>query len=257
MRRYHKYLLVLTGMALFAMAGAEGGTAYGEEPYGPGYAVNKMTEQKNDELGTDGTGGAAETAGATDPLEDAEVDRIIYVLGGEGADVTVSYRTRGDDGIWVEQFSVPGKYGNHGSTADKREGDGKTPLGTYRLTMAFGILENPGSVLPYRQLTEYDYWVDDPDSQFYNRLVDSRETGIRWKSAERMIRVKPFYNYGLALSYNEECIPGKGSAIFLHCTKEGDTGTSGCVEIPEEYMKKLVMEVDENTRITIASGTGR
>lgn len=243
MRRYQRYLLALTGVAFFALFGAGRETACGEEPYGPGYTIKKSEEQTLIEN--------------LEAAEVSEVDRVICVLGGGGANVTVSYHTKDKNGLWKEEFSVSGLYGENGSSKDKREGDKKTPLGTYRFTMAFGILDNPGSVLPYRKLTEYDYWVDDSGSPYYNQMVDSRETGIQWKSAEHMAGVSPFYNYGLALNYNEECVPGKGSAIFLHCTEEGDTGTSGCIEIPEEYMKKLVMEVDENTRITIVSSIGQ
>ena len=69
-----------------------------------------------------------------------------------------------------------GRYGKNGATGDKKEGDKKTPLGTYRFTMAFGVKENPGSILPYHQLTDTDYWVDDPGSSHYNQLVDSSST---------------------------------------------------------------------------------
>lgn len=54
--------------------------------------------------------------------------------------------------------------------------------------MAFGVKENPGSILPYHQLTDTDYWVDDPGSSHYNQLVDSSSTKKDWKSAEHMAR---------------------------------------------------------------------
>ena len=120
--------------------------------------------------------------------------------------------------------------------------------------MAFGVKENPGSILPYHQLTDTDYWVDDPGSSHYNQLVDSSSTKKDWKSAEHMAAMVPFYNYGLALDYNSDRVPGKGSAIFLHCMNgAADIGTSGCVKVSEEYMKKLVTSVDEETRIVIVS----
>ena len=69
-----------------------------------------------------------------------------------------------------------------------------------------------------------------------------------------MAAMVPFYNYGLALDYNSDRVPGKGSAIFLHCMNgAADIGTSGCVKVSEEYMKKLVTSVDEETRIVIVS----
>ena len=56
-----------------------------------------------------------------------------------------------------------------------------------------------------------------------------------WDSAEHLSSIVPFYNYCLALDYNSERIPGKGSAVFLHCMEpDAVIGTGGCVKIPEE-----------------------
>ena len=166
--------------------------------------------------------------------------------------VTVSYYKKQADGTWSHDFEVPGIYGRNGGTDDKREGDGKTPYGTYRFTMAFGTKENPGSILPYHQIGEQDYWIDDPDSAFYNKLVNAAETARDWNSGEHMISQGVSYHYGLALNYNEDCVPGKGSAIFLHCyTESNDSGSAGCIRIPEDNMKQLIQSVDANTRIVI------
>ena len=50
------------------------------------------------------------------------------------------------------------------------------------------------------------------------------------------------YKYCLNISWNIDGIPGKGSAIFLHCyTKNKFTG--GCVSLPEKIMRKVVQLV--------------
>ncbi len=72
-----------------------------------------------------------------------------------------------------------------------------------------------------------------------------------WNSAEHLIQVAPYYNYVLSLDYNEDAVPGKGSAIFLHCTAEGYTGSSGCICIEEEYMKTVIRQADETMKIVI------
>lgn len=73
-----------------------------------------------------------------------------------------------------------------------------------------------------------------------------------WNSSEVLITQAPQYNYGLVLNYNEDCVPGKGSAIFLHCPKtSNNTGTSGCISVPEEYMKQIICSVDADTRIIV------
>lgn len=56
--------------------------------------------------------------------------------------------------------------------------------------------------------------MDDSQSAHYNRLVNTSETAKDWNSAENLATAYTVYNYALALSYNEECVPGQGSAIF-------------------------------------------
>lgn len=250
MKRYQKLLLVMTGAVLLTCAEATAAlgeavlqTDAGQEERGPGIALERREQETVKEQELMGRIGAA-----------AETDSLILVIGQGGADVALSYHTKDEDGVWKEEFETTGRYGRNGATAEKKEGDKKTPLGTYQFTMAFGVKEDPGSILPYHRLTETDYWVDDPDSRYYNQLVDSRTVTKDWKSAEHMAGSVPFYHYGLALNYNSGCVPGKGSAIFLHCMNgEADTGTSGCVKISEEYMERLVQSVDEETRIVIVS----
>ena len=155
-------------------------------------------------------------------------------------------------GTLIPAFSVPAVSGMNGISADKREGDKKTPSGIYSFTMAFGMKDNPGSILPYHKVVNGDHFVDDSGSRYYNRLVNESQVQKDWNSSENLIRQAPHYNYALVLNYNDTYVPGKGSAIFLHCPKTANnTGTSGCISIPEEYMKLLVQSVDQNTKIIV------
>ncbi len=170
----------------------------------------------------------------------------------DSSHVEVGFWKQGSDGGWSEQFHVPGFCGFHGMTAEKREGDRKTPIGVHGFVCAFGILPDPGSILPYKELDEDDYWVDDSSSEYYNQMVSAREIPVAWSSAEHLIRWKPSYHYSLALDHNyKERIPGRGSAIFLHGTNPPTTWTEGCIAIPEEQVKLLVQQVDADTRIMI------
>lgn len=181
-----------------------------------------------------------------------EVEQAIVVEENGEFKVTVYYYKKQADGIWKQEFSVPGTYGRNGGTDDKKEGDGKTPYGIYSFTIAFGMRENPGSILPYHQIGDDDLWIDDSNSAFYNKLVNSKVVERDWNSGERMSRQGVSYNYGLVLNYNPDCIPGKGSAIFLHCnTERNNFGSAGCIRVPEERMKQLIQSVNENTRIVI------
>ena len=138
------------------------------------------------------------------------------------------------------------------SPEEKQEGDMKTPSGLYHFSGAYGLKMNPGSKLPYHQFVSGDYWVDDPESTHYNKLVNTSSVTKDWKSAEDLMNAGICYDFILAIDYNKEAVPGKGSAIFLHCPKAfNNTGTSGCISISEEQMEVLLKNVTDKTKVLI------
>src|SRR5579863_4510334 len=69
---------------------------------------------------------------------------------------------------------APAACGRAGVKADKREGDGASPIGTYPLVRAYyrpDRVEPPPTGLPLVALRANDAWVDDPADPQYNRLV--------------------------------------------------------------------------------------
>ena len=61
------------------------------------------------------------------------------------------------------------RLGRSGLSSNKREGDGSTPTGTYRLgSTIYGIAPNPGVRFRYHRLVCGDWWDEDPSSQTYN-----------------------------------------------------------------------------------------
>ena len=187
-------------------------------------------------------------------LPDEETRQLVAVVGSgmDSSSVRVAYFVRSEEGIWTEEFCVPGFCGYHGMAGDKREGDRRTPVGNYGFVTAFGILPDPGSRMPYKQLDEGDFWVDDASSPYYNQMVNTREVEWSWSSAEELKKIAPAYHYVLALDYNTaERIPGKGSAIFLHGIDPEKTWTEGCIAIPQDRVKQLIQELDNTARIVI------
>lgn len=183
-----------------------------------------------------------------------DTDQLVLVVGTgmDSAKIQAAYLTKDQDGVWTEQFCVDGFCGYNGMSADKQEGDRRTPVGTYQFVTNFGILSDPGSVLPYKQVDESDFWVDDSESRYYNQMVSTKTVTPDWRSAEPLAEVSPQYNYALALSYNtQERTPGRGSAIFLHGLHPWKTWTEGCIAIPQEEVKLLIQQLDENARIVI------
>lgn len=110
----------------------------------------------------------------------------------------------------------------------KREGDGKTPSGSYGFTFFFGVMRDRGYSFRFRHAFSYDVWDDDPASPLYNEWVNirARDPGV---NPEPMHQV-PAYDYAAVIAYNSARVPGRGSAIFLHAGT--GTATAGCVSLP-------------------------
>ena len=143
--------------------------------------------------------------------------------------------------------------GRNGLTSEKQEGDGKTPIGIFELGIMLGThpnVENKNG-LTYKQITEDMYWVDDPKSKYYNKLVNISEVKKDWSSAEHLIDYPIQYEYLIEIKTNPKNIPGKGSAIFLHCTN--NIPTAGCIAVDKSIMKKLIENIDKQTKIEIRS----
>ena len=138
-------------------------------------------------------------------------------------------------------------------TEEKREGDGKTPKGVYELGLAFGIHDRKAisidSSIDYIKINQNLYWVDDVNSIYYNQLVDNREIKNDWKSAEHLIEYPEEYKYAIEIKSNPTNEKGKGSAIFLHCSK--NKPTAGCVAIECSKMQEVINQIDNNTIIII------
>lgn len=182
-----------------------------------------------------------------------DTDRLIFVCckGGSRCRVQMYAKTStGDIGSsipsWKEILSCDGYTGRNG-IGKQAEGDFKTPDGTFRCVEAFGILEDPGTQVPYTKLMPYHYWSREPET--YNRMVDMRKLR-RIPDGEHLIDMDPEYHYALVIGYNPGNIVGKGSAIFLHCTGSNPY-TAGCIAVSEADMKTVLKNVTAGTRICI------
>lgn len=109
--------------------------------------------------------------------------------------------------------------GRNGITNDKKEGDGKTPSGKFKLGVAFGIHSKEEIKIPfnikYIQITPSLYWVDDVNSIYYNKLVDIEKQEKDWNSAEHLVEYPKQYEYAIEIISNKENIPGKRKCNFF------------------------------------------
>lgn len=170
--------------------------------------------------------------------------QIITVVSKGGSYGELVFWEKDSNGEWVLVDKVSARLGQNGMKAASEvyEMDKSTPTGIYSLTEAFGINEDPGTSIRYRQLDGSEYWVDDVNSEFYNTMQFGEPNG-RWNSAEKLTEFQGYYNYSLVIDYNRwPVIPGKSSAIFLHC--DLGTYTYGCVAIPQENLVNIIQRLD-------------
>ena len=131
------------------------------------------------------------------------------------------------------------------------EDDVKTPVGIFNFTKFFGIADDPGTKKPYIKINESLYWVSDPKSPKYNQMVNIETfKDFDPKKGEHLIEQTVAYKYAMNINYNPTGIPGKGSAIFLHCANKYKY-TMGCVALPEKNMLKVIKTANEKALIII------
>jgi L,D-peptidoglycan transpeptidase YkuD (ErfK/YbiS/YcfS/YnhG family) len=134
------------------------------------------------------------------------------------------------------------RVGRNGVSAHKREGDGTTPAGSYRIgRVAYGIAASPGTRLAYHRLTCGDWWDEDPRSPTYNtfRHVACGARPSFAGASEALWKATVAYQRFAVIEYNAApVVPGRGSAIFLH----DDTGrpTNGCVSLPPTELDRTL-----------------
>lgn len=139
--------------------------------------------------------------------------------------------------------------------ADKREGDGATPLGRYPLRQVFYRADRlavaPQTRLPCRPLTPADGWCDDPAHPDYNRLVTLPFVA----GHERLWRDDAVYDVIAVLGHNDDPpMPGLGSAIFLHVAQPDYAPTAGCVALALPDLLALLAAAPPRAALQIVSG---
>ena len=159
---------------------------------------------------------------------------------------------RNKERLIFENFEFKCVIGKGGRIKNKKEGDKKTPKGTFSLGSLFyrnDRRKKPETKLKCIKIKKNMGWCDDSNSrQNYNKLID---LSIKNKiSFEKLYRKDSIYNYLIPIKYNEKREAGKGSAIFLHLTKNFNK-TLGCVALEEKDFLILAKLIKKNTKIKI------
>lgn len=158
-------------------------------------------------------------------------------------------RTRG----WLTAgpLRIPVALGRGGIKADKREGDGATPAGRFRLVRLWYRADRgprPKTLLPVRRIRPDDAWIDDPADRNYNRPVRLRGGA----SGDRLWRKDHLYDLVIEIDHNTRPrVAGRGSAVFIHVARPGFTPTAGCVALKASALERLLEKLSNDTRIDI------
>lgn len=175
---------------------------------------------------------------------------------------------RRSGGRWVKVGSAPARFGVHGLSSNRREGDGTTPAGLYPLPMAFGIKADPGTRMPWRRVGPRSWWNGNARSARYNtwhencpRTVCWRSSTGRARSSEHLADYRRQYAYGVVIGFNTGASPVRpprrpsGSGIFLHVSGRGYT--AGCISVSRSTMVALLRWLDPAASPHIAIGNAR
>ncbi len=159
-------------------------------------------------------------------------------------------RTRGI--LSAGALSIPVSLGRGGIRADKREGDGGTPRGTFRLKRVWWRADRhprPETLLPVRPIRPEDAWIEDPADRRYNSHV-RRKPG---EAGDRLRRDDHLYDFIIEIDHNTRPrISNRGSAVFIHAARAGFAPTAGCVGLELKTLKRLLARLGPRTRIEIA-----
>jgi L,D-peptidoglycan transpeptidase YkuD (ErfK/YbiS/YcfS/YnhG family) len=127
----------------------------------------------------------------------------------------------------------PARVGRNGIRKNRREGDGTTPIGTFRIgPLMYGNDPNPGVKFRYRRLRCGDWWVEDPASPAYNTFQHvACGTRPPFKTTTPgMWEERTAYSHLAVVEFNmNPVVPGRGSGIFLHAQTGGPT--NGCISL--------------------------
>ena len=180
-------------------------------------------------------------------ITNENVNSVIWVKQIEGSNAKIVFLKKNKNHDFEILLETQGYIGKNGLGKEK-EGDNKTPIGDFGIIQAFGIKNNPGTVLDYLKVNENHYCCDD-DCEFYNKIIDAKAVNHNCKG-EHIIDYIPQYHYAFFLDYNKECVYPNGSAIFMHC-KGKKPYTGGCISVSEIEMIYILKHIDKNTRVII------
>ena len=151
----------------------------------------------------------------------------------------------------IDEFVFKCCIGKNGSTLKKKEGDKKTPKGTYKIENLYyrkDRMQRPETQLKCIQITKKMGWCNDIKfPKNYNKLIELKQK----PKCEKLYRNDYKYNLLIPIKYNfNKPIINRGSCIFIHLTKDYKP-TAGCIALKEKDFLIMLKIIKKNSKIII------
>ncbi len=154
--------------------------------------------------------------------------------------------------IYIDQFKLNCAVGKGGIKKKIEEGDKITPKGSFFIDKLYyrkDRIKKFRTRLNCKIIKKNMGWCNDPKSKNYNRQILIKDN---YKfSYEKLFRRDHKYDFIIPIKYNyNKPIKNKGSAIFLHLTKNYKS-TAGCVALKKKDFLILLNIINKNAKIKI------
>ena len=153
--------------------------------------------------------------------------------------------------LQIDEFKFKCCIGKKGSTWNKKEGDQKTPKGTFEIEKLYfrrDRREKPLTLLKCIEIKQDMGWCD--DTRFpkkYNKLFKIEKV----IKHEKLNRKDYKYDFLIPIKYNfKKPITGLGSCIFIHLTKDYKP-TAGCIALKEKDFLIMLKIIKKSSKIKI------
>ena len=153
--------------------------------------------------------------------------------------------------LYFYNYKIKCSIGKKGLSYKKKEGDLKTPKGTFKFEFLLFREDRIKKIYPKLKkikITKNMGWCDDSESPNYNCLVKFPFK----KSAEKLFLKKRNYDLILVINFNRKpVIKNRGSAIFLHLVDKRFSPTKGCIAIKKKDFIKILPLITKKTKLFI------
>jgi L,D-peptidoglycan transpeptidase YkuD (ErfK/YbiS/YcfS/YnhG family) len=150
----------------------------------------------------------------------------------------------------VDDFKFKCCVGKNGLRSNKREGDKCTPKGKFKIGNLYyrpDKVKKPFTKINIKQIKKNMGWCDDSFNKDYNKQININKN----TKGEKLYRNDYKYDYLIVIEYNTRKVrPHKGSAIFLHLTKNYEK-TAGCIAVSKKDFLIIIKIINKNSKIII------